>query len=170
MDPREARAVEAALTEAASAAGVTIEQIGLVDGIYFEIDEDDDTFTLTFGEQGDETFDDVDEAIARIEEYGEDVGGDGSKPGAIIVLVRKLNQLVARAPKMKKLEALWDREGKVRAIAIKLGFEWSRKMIANGDVTIYAEDNQLGFYTDHNDTVWVVTVDGEVDYELYVEE
>ena len=69
--------------DAILAAGVAVEQVGLADGVSFEI-ELDGSVSLVLGEDGEEQFDGVEDALERIEAYAEEFGGDGSPAGAII--------------------------------------------------------------------------------------
>src|SRR5438034_1155443 len=97
--------VEDTLREAILAAGVGIEQIGVADGVGVRID-DEGQITLELGEEGEEDFDDKDEALDRINEYAEEYGGDGSRPGAVIELSERLDKLVAKRPRNDRARAL----------------------------------------------------------------
>src|SRR5215813_2984887 len=114
---------EDALRAATLAAGVGVEQIGLADGVQVEVDEDG-RITLHLGEDGDESFDDVDAARDRIDEYADDYGANGKRPGAIVELVRRLATLVERyAPERRARAFGEDCYDEMLAIAESLGLE-----------------------------------------------
>ncbi|MGI5862859.1 MAG: hypothetical protein ACOX6T_12480 [Myxococcales bacterium] len=151
-------------------AGVGVEQVGLDDGVRFEVDEDEGTITLTLGAEGEETFDDIDEALERIEAYGEEYGGDGSRPGAIVEFVSKVNGLVAKVPPDEKFDELMGLYDRVEALAEKIGLEsWRKVSGAQGEEVMADEHGDVGFYQDGNGVLWYVFVDedGCVGYRIW---
>jgi hypothetical protein len=160
--------LEDELLAAARAAGVGVEQVGLSDAVRVVVDEEG-LITLYLGEGGDEQFDDADEARERIDEYAEEYGGDGSRPGAIVEFVRMLDKLAAKRPAARRAEALANElEDKMLEVADKLGLEQLRKVYVE-DVEIQAdEDGDVGFFEDGNEVLWHVFVeDGAVRYEVF---
>ena len=151
-------------------AGVGVEQIGLDDGVRLEIDEDEGTYTLTLGSEGEESFDDIEEALERIAAYGEEYGGDGTRPGAIVELVRKLNGLLSSVPVDERFDALATRFSRVEALARRLGLErWKKVSGARHDAEVTADEHgDVGFFEDGNGVLWYVFVeDGRVRYRVW---
>jgi len=154
------------LFDAILAAGVAVEQVGLADGVSFEIDEDG-SVSLVLGEEGAEQFDDIKDALQRIEVYAEELGGDGSRHGAIVDFVRALEKLAARAPAGRVSDHLIDCFDEVCAIADKLGLE-SLSHVLMDDTEVTADDvGDIGYFEDSNSVIWLVYVDDdEVLYRL----
>jgi hypothetical protein len=159
--------IEGEVRAAILAAGLGVEQIGLADGVQLEVDEDGQ-ITMYFGEEGQQEFDDVDDARELIKEYADEYGATGSRPGAIVELVRRLGSLVERRAPERRAEAFGrEHYGNMLSIADKLGLEYRHKVYV-GDLEVQADDDgDVGYFEDGNEVIWHVFVeDGDVRYEI----
>lgn len=147
------------LLEEALSTGVAVEQIGHADGVRLVEDDEGELIGLRFGAEGEERFDDLEEAVARIRQYAEEYGADGSRPAAIIRFVKRLAQLVAHLPESERLSALVERlDDEVEAIANRLGLE---------ECAIAADDVEIGFFEDENGVLWRVYFEDGLTYALF---
>jgi hypothetical protein len=107
-------------------------------------------------------------ARERIVRYADEYGANGSRPGAIVDFVRRLQQLVERGGPESRAEALEGAFDKVLTIADKLGLEHHFKWYV-GDLEVEADDHDdVGFFQDGNEVLWRVFLeDGCVRYELF---
>jgi len=159
--------VQSELAAHVLAAGVGVEQIGLADGVRFEVARGG-RITLRLGEEGDETFEGVAEARERIGEYAEAYGVERVRPGAIVELVRRLAKLVAHVVPEYRADAFGrDLYEEMLTIADEIGLEYRHKIGIDGAETRADDDGDVGYFEDGNDVVWHVFVDdGELGYEV----
>jgi len=146
------------LEDAIFEAGVAVEQLGPVDGVCFAIEEDE--VVLRLGEEGEERFDELDEALQRVVEYGDEIGGDGRRRGAIVELTERLEELVARLPRAKRCASLCRQEREVDRLVARYGFT---ELDLDDSA---AEGEVLRSLEDGNGALWLVTVaEGRVCYQ-----
>jgi hypothetical protein len=131
--------------------------------------DEDGQITVQLGEDGQQQFDDVDDARGRIEEYADEYGATDLRPGAIVELVRRLGDLVEHQAPERRAEAFGgEHYEKMLSIAEKLGLEYRHKVYA-GDLEIQADDDgDVAYFEDGNEVLWHVFVeDGDVLYEIF---